>query len=108
MSDPIDRDKLIDFIMESDPEWCIKPIRPIFDYIKEMPSAQPEQRWIPVTERLPENFERVIVWMSWGGFSMMDFQMGRFYPLNSVNPVPDEAVTAWMPLPEPYKGEQHD
>lgn len=41
MSDLIDRDKLIDFIMESDPEWCIKPIRPIFDYIKEMPSAQP-------------------------------------------------------------------
>lgn len=41
MSDLIDRDKLIDFIMESDPEWCIKPIRPIFNYIKEMPSAHP-------------------------------------------------------------------
>ena len=47
--DLIDRDKLIDFIMESDPEWCIKPIRPIFDYIKEMPSTQPERKkgkWI--------------------------------------------------------------
>ena len=39
MSDPIDRDKLIDFIMESDPEWCVNPIRPIFDYIKSMPTA---------------------------------------------------------------------
>ena len=70
-----------------------------------LPSAQ---QWIPVTERLPENFERVIVWMSWGGFSMMDFQLEHFYPLNSVHPVPDEAVTAWMPLPEPYREEAID
>ena len=59
--------------------------------------------WIPVSERLPETFERVIVWMSWGGFSMMDFQLGHFYTLNSVHPVPDEAVTAWQPLPKPYE-----
>lgn len=39
MADLIDRDKLIDFIMESDPDWCVKPIRPIFDFIYGMPSV---------------------------------------------------------------------
>lgn len=76
------------------------------DTIEQLPSAQPEQRWIPVTERLPENNTRVIVWMAWGGFSMLDYQYNNFYGLNSVNNIPSEAVTAWMPLPEPYKGKQ--
>ena len=37
MADLIDRDKLIDYIMESDPDWCVKPVRPIFDFISGMP-----------------------------------------------------------------------
>ena len=60
--------------------------------------------WIPVNDRQPKEFERVIVYMSWGGFSMMDYQQKHFYPMHSVNPVPDEAVVAWMSLPEPYEG----
>lgn len=39
MSRYIDRDKLIDFIMESNPDWCVKPVRPIFDYINAMPTV---------------------------------------------------------------------
>lgn len=39
MADLIDRGILIDHIMESDPDWCVKPIRPIFDFINGMPSA---------------------------------------------------------------------
>ena len=106
MSDLISRQAAIDAIEKEsqvDGAYGYMDTKSIIDLLEDLPSAQPERRWIPVTERLPENFERVIVWMSWGGFSMMDFQMGRFYPLNSVNPVPDEAVTAWMPLPEPYR-----
>lgn len=38
-ADLIDRGKLVDYIMESYPEWCIKPIRPIFDFITGMPSS---------------------------------------------------------------------
>lgn len=41
--DMISRQAVIDFIIESDPEWCVNPIRPIFDYITSMPSVQPEQ-----------------------------------------------------------------
>ena len=65
-------------------------------------------QWIPVSERLPENNTRVIVWMAWGGFSMLDYQYNYFYELNSVNNIPNEAVVAWMPLPKPYKGGEAD
>lgn len=39
MADLIDRDKLIDHIMETYPDWCVKPVRPIFDFINGMPSS---------------------------------------------------------------------
>ena len=39
MADLIDRGKLIDYIMESYPDWCVKPVRPIFDFISGMPSV---------------------------------------------------------------------
>ena len=38
----IDRGKLVDYIMESYPDWCVKPVRPIFDFINGMPSAEPK------------------------------------------------------------------
>lgn len=46
MADLIDRDKLVDYIMESDPDWCVKPIRPIFDFINGMPSAERHGKWL--------------------------------------------------------------
>ena len=70
------------------------------------PSAQPEQKWIPVTERLPEDG-------TWNIFSdgetisveryKMDaidhfFPQGRWFSL-------DKAI-AWMPLPAPPEEEQ--
>lgn len=46
----IDADKLIDFIMEAYPEWCVNPIRQIFDYINSMPTADVQEirhgKWV--------------------------------------------------------------
>lgn len=45
----INASDLIDWIIETDPEWCIGTVRSIVDHIEEMPSAQPERkegRWI--------------------------------------------------------------
>ena len=98
--------------------------------IKQLPSAQPEPRWIPCSERLPE--ER-------------DWYLGIFKEPDTgwINPIPficdyllgtkTKATTkegwilkghtdreeyidyyfnlecvAWMPLPEPYKGGEQD
>lgn len=75
--------------------------------IKEnVPSAQPEQRWIPVTERLPDLWdERYLVSLAWGGVGTMEYKSTGFHNYGSFSPVPIETVTAWMPLPEPYREE---
>ena len=87
-----------------------------------LPSAQPEQRWIPVVEALPEEYgEYLVTYKSDGDQMFMDIveyepsfefdhEKNRFKgnwlfadDCRSVNP----EVIAWMPLPEAYQeGEQ--
>ena len=75
--------------------------------IREMlESAQPEPRWIPVTERLPEHMgwdKSYLVSLAWGGVGVMEYKSTGFHNYGSFSPVPIETVIAWMPLPEPYK-----
>ena len=78
----------------------------IYGKIKAMPPAQPEQRWIPVGERLPAYGEDVLI--SIGGYCTV----GYIVSVNGIEQynwffsgwyhLPDD-VDAWMPLPEPYK-----
>ena len=74
----------------------------ITEAIGSVPTQQ-AQRWIPVTEQLPEengvyivSYEDTVTWLEW--FNGKWF----FYPSN---PVREETGTiiAWMSLPEPYK-----
>ena len=72
-----------------------------------LPSAQPEQRWIPVTERLPERADNVIICYKAGDYTLVS--TGRYlykFKMWYVDVVGDlrDGVTAWMPLPEPYRG----
>lgn len=64
---------------------------------------QPEQRWIPVTEELPREYERVIGYMAWKAMTAIEYQHGRWYSIDHLEPLPDEAVSHWMPLPKPPK-----
>lgn len=69
--------------------------------IKNLPSIQPEQRWIPVTERLPETSGYYLVTID-KGLKVVDvifFNNGSGFLM--ANP-----VTAWKPRPEPYQGER--
>ena len=78
--------------------------------IRQLPSAQPEQRWIPCSERLPENDERVLATTAWGDVTIAE----RIYPPiddtcwfihdGNTNATIDDVV-AWMPIIEPYEGE---
>ena len=90
--------------------------------LENLPSAQPEPKWIPCSERLPE--EHI-------GFYLVTIQKRRITALNVVgcdNMVYDidiarwdydrrapqrgyhwckaDKVIAWMPLPEPYRAER--
>ena len=63
--------------------------------------AEKVPRWIPVTERLPEPNTRVIGFMAWKAMTAIEYQNGKWYSIDHLEPLPDEAVTHWMPLPEP-------
>lgn len=85
-------------------------------------SAQPEQHWIPCSEKLPEYNESVLTWDGyifciekripyirdddgepiegdWWVSDEYDEYESEFYPN-----LRDGAAIAWMPLPEPYRG----
>lgn len=63
----------------------------IKEIIEDLPSAQPEQRWIPCSERLPKPYEYCL-WTTTDGRVIYHHCDGLF-----------SNYTAWMPLPEPYR-----
>lgn len=71
-----------------------------------------EPKWIPCSERLPEDRELVLL-----STVTDDVFEGRFFDDNTdcqwyaFRPdaiVPNHVVTAWMPLPKGYKAERED
>ena len=112
MDDLISRKSAIDIAMQYCPDddgSCSKAwadIREMLDELEDLPSAQPEQRWIPVTERLPkvDNIsKRVLVTTSWGVVKEAYYCVDHW----SIDDVDYKfSVAAWMPLPEPWKGEE--
>ena len=81
--------------------------REILNSIQQLPSAQPEQRWIPCSERLPEKDGRYQVTRH-DDVTNTEFIDILWYEDNlwwNRHSTGNYAVTAWMPLPEPYRGE---
>ena len=61
-----------------------------------------EPHWIPVAERLPEKWNTAyLATLDYGEYGMAVGH--RFFFGDNIG-WNDEAVIAWMPLPEPYKG----
>jgi hypothetical protein len=67
---------------------------------------EPEQKWIPVSERLPEDSYAVLVWCpERKNIYCAYLEKEQWWIFGAfVQIVPNEVV-AWMPLPEPYKAE---
>ena len=109
MSDFIDRKLLISRIEDLyHLDWKhIAPNMNITQVIEQMPSAEPERKWIPVTEALPGKKEIVLITNNKGHVRCGQYQ-GTFDDKNyrwwwKNNTL--EEVLAWMPLPEPWRGE---
>lgn len=67
------------------------------------------QKWIPVTERLPETFGAYLVTVQ-DAFGKRysdyaDYDPYKLYWRTGLNRGTDEYITHWMPLPEPPRGE---
>ena len=58
------------------------------------------QEWIPVTERLPEDSDNVLVCHKNGLVTTNAWLGAHWWFKNERNP-----ITHWMPLPQPPKGE---
>jgi hypothetical protein len=86
----------------------------------ELPSAQPEQRWIPVTERLPEEKDAGRILKKLGTSKRSEYVLATVevkgermtitactydgeWDWNMKYAFPDYKIIAWMPLPEPPK-----
>ena len=65
---------------------------------------QPEQRWIPCSERLPKEDVEVLVTDDAGGITAIDVdRCGMYEDTKERFWYTSQHVIAWMPLPEPYK-----
>ena len=107
MSDLIDRQTIIDLLtsraetlrgLYGDLGGAASGVRKL---VQTLPSAEPERKWIPVTEALPEEKKYVLVTtidddmkVSWVTDVNYWWNIGR------------GKVIAWMPLPEPWRGDR--
>ena len=73
--------------------------------IEALPPVTPQQTWIPVSERLPEEGVDVLACFYTGerNYKMMVSRRSDYNYWNGVGRTSD--MVAWMPLPEPWKGE---
>ena len=87
------------------PHELVDPTEAVADYL--LDNGVTVQEWIPVTERLPEKGQEVLVFdtrENWTGFAWLRpdetwTALGFDFPFDLGE------VTHWMPLPQPPKGE---
>lgn len=94
----------------------------LFGNSEQLPSAQPEQRWIPCSERLPEEKDAGIL-KKLGTSKRSEYVLATVevkgermtvtvctydgeWDWNMKYAFPDYKIIAWMPFPEPYREER--
>ena len=82
----------------------------VVDIIAAQPTieAEPVPRWIPVTERLPKDWEPVLAWSKFGFCDVSVYlgNPGKWRITWNHDLLEVDSITHWMPLPEPPGTEQ--
>jgi hypothetical protein len=61
-------------------------------------------KWVSAEDELPEENKQIISYLAYKGMAVLQYENKHFYMQGAFQPLPKEAVTHWMPLPEPPKG----
>jgi hypothetical protein len=110
--DTVSREAVIALAKE-ECETAIIPYKRFVKGVNALPPVTPKQRWIPVSERLPEDGRPVLIY-AWNVHHVIarydEFRTANGYKKTWVtadawngNTEIKHEVIAWMPLPEPYK-----
>ena len=87
--------------------------------LNDLPSVQPEQWWIPVTERLPDKKGKYLCTVRYAvpPYHMFHPELDTYVDEISIQEFKEaedgnvafiDSVVSWMPLPEPYGGESDE
>lgn len=131
MEDTIYRQQAIDAIHEDadwlaaqGSDWQVERMERDKSILKSLPPAQPERKWIPCSERLPEEKDAGIL-KKLGTEKKSEYVLATVevkgermtvtartydgkWDWNMKYAFPDFKVVAWMPSPEPWGGESDE
>jgi acyl-CoA thioesterase len=91
-------------ILENDIEVCTIQQKQACDMAIK---ALEQTRWIPVSERLPEDYIHVLCQFTLNGMGECYLAHGVFHVVGGLVMTCNEVI-AWMPLPQPYKEDAND
>jgi len=74
--------------------------------IEIQPTIDAEPHWIPCSERLPEDDRSKVVTLANGITEVGYYSNGDWWCIGDTVTLENPTVIAWMPLPEPYRGEE--
>lgn len=113
-TDLIDRGQAIEKFTMTAPQMSVIRIYEAVEILESMPTIQPEPQWIPVSERLPEDMQFVLLTVR---RLKNEYNPGPFISVGYIGwnqqhwwcahdgdcEISKVEVIAWMPLPEAYK-----
>ena len=78
----------------------------IWKNLMDLPSVQHEQHWIPVSERLPDEYGEYLVTKHTIGWNCEEYVSNDIAYFDNDGFHKADMVIAWMSLPEPYRAER--
>ena len=95
---------------------CESEHRQLAEWLKELKQLKEQTRWIPVSEKLPKDHENVLIYLSSNQITIGSYNSHRLpfmdkpigWGADAPHDWSSDDVVAWMPLPQPYKGESEE